>query len=136
MFFCTFSFFYFEKKYETLFSPFGFWIFKILNLQKNKTQISKFWTSCTCKTILRMLHTFVTFEIWEKYSLYGLFSFGKKISKEKMQEIFFKRGNIVCWSCFVRSKNDYVCHFKHYNLLIHTVKKFEKITTCSFNSLN
>ena len=37
-----------------------------------------------------MLHTFVTFEIWEKYSLYGLFLYGKKKSKEKMQEIFFK----------------------------------------------
>ena len=37
-----------------------------------------------------MLHTFVTFEIWEKYSLYGLFLFGKISSKEMMQEIFFK----------------------------------------------
>jgi hypothetical protein len=37
-----------------------------------------------------MLNTFVTFEIWSKYSLYGLLLFGKISSKEKMQEIFFK----------------------------------------------
>jgi hypothetical protein len=37
-----------------------------------------------------MLHTFVTFEIWGKLSLYNLFLYGKIFSKEKMQEIFFE----------------------------------------------
>ena len=37
-----------------------------------------------------MLHTFVRFEIWKKYGLYGLISFGKISSKEKMQETSFK----------------------------------------------
>ncbi len=36
-----------------------------------------------------MLHTFVTFEMWEKYSLYSLLLLGKISSKEKMQEIIF-----------------------------------------------
>ena len=95
---------------------------------------------------------------WECYTLLLHLKFGESIAymvyfyivkypQQKMQKIFseeetkftdpiFWRENKGCWSCFVWSKNDYVFHFKHYNLLIHMVKKFETIPTWFCTTLN